>query len=120
MTKILTASVLGFLLLVGCSNRFVVREGPQSVHPGDIVRNVTAPTHQQPQTDTCGASQLQNLVGSPSSEAIKLDIPSSSRHYGSEEHVATDNSSRLNFVHSGTAVESVTDPTSTIIRVFCG
>ena len=120
MAKVLTASVLSFLLLVGCSNRYIVRDGPQSTHPGDTISGVTAPTLEQPQTDTCGAAQFQSLVGRPSSEAIKLDIPSSSRHYGSEEHVATDNSSRLNFVHSGTAVESVTDPTSTIIRVFCG
>ena len=73
-----------------------------------------------PATGTCGASQLQSLVGGPSKAAIKLDIPDSSRHYGSEERVATNTPSRLNFVHSGTAVESVIDPNSTILRVFCG
>lgn len=72
-------------------------------------------------TDACGASQYQNLVGGPSSVAGKLtDIPDDSRHYGSEETVATNNPNRLNFVHSGTAIESVTNPDSTVIRVFCG
>ena len=76
-----------------------------------------------PQTalaDACGASQYQNLVGGPSRAATSLDIPGDSRHYGSEERVATDTPTRLNFVHSGTAFESVTDPKSTIARVFCG
>lgn len=70
--------------------------------------------------DTCGASQFQSLVGGPSSAVTGLDIPGDSRHYGNQEAVATDTPSRLNFVHSGTAIESVTDPNSTVIRVFCG
>lgn len=60
------------------------------------------------------------LVGDPSSAVNGLKIPGDSRHYGSEEHVATDKPSRLNFVHSGTAVQSVNDSKSTVIRVFCG
>lgn len=72
-------------------------------------------------SDQCGASQLQGLVGGPSMAATSLaNIPGSSRHYGSEETVATDNPSRLNFVHSGTAVDSVMNPDSRVIRVFCG
>ncbi len=70
--------------------------------------------------DACGAAQYQNLVGGPSSAVRGLDIPSDSRHYGSEERTATNNPSRLNFVHSGTAFESVTNPNSTVVRVFCG
>jgi len=70
--------------------------------------------------DACGASQYQNLVGGPSSATSGLKIPGDSRHYGREEHVATNKPSRLNFVHSGTAVQSVTNPKSTVIRVFCG
>jgi len=72
-------------------------------------------------SDACGASQYQDLVGGPSSAAMSLrDIPGSSRHYGSEERTATNDPTRLNFVHSGTAIEAVIDPDSTIIRVFCG
>jgi len=71
-------------------------------------------------SDTCGASQYQALVGGPSRAAIDLDIPGDSRHYGSEEAVATNVPSRLNFVHSGTAIEAVVDPNSTVVRVFCG
>ncbi len=70
--------------------------------------------------DTCGAADYQNLVGGPSSSVMGLNIPGDTRHYGSEESPATNNPSRLNFVHSGTAIESVTNPNSTIIRVFCG
>lgn len=70
--------------------------------------------------DNCGASQYQQLVGGPSSATLKLKIPPQSRHYGSEERVATDMPSRLNFIHSGTAFEAVTNPKSTIVRVFCG
>jgi len=71
-------------------------------------------------SDACGASQYQSLVGGPSSATSGLDIPGSSRHYGSEERTATNDPSRLNFVHSGTAIESVIDPNSTVTRVFCG
>lgn len=71
-------------------------------------------------SDACGASRYQNLVGGPSSATSGLKIPGDSRHYGREERVATDTPSRLNFVHSGTAVESVTNPKSKVIRVFCG
>lgn len=71
-------------------------------------------------SDACGASQYQKLVGGPSSATTGLTIPGDSRHYGREERVATDKPSRLNFVHSGTATESVINPKSTVIRVFCG
>nr|WP_319250439.1 hypothetical protein [uncultured Celeribacter sp.] len=71
-------------------------------------------------TDQCGASKYRHLVGGPSSATIGLDIPDNSRHYGREERVATDKPSRLNFVHSGTAVESVTNPGSKVVAVFCG
>ena len=71
-------------------------------------------------SNTCGAAQLQNLVGGPSSAVTGLNIPSDSRHYGSEERTATDNPYRLNFVHSGTAIDAVIDPKSTVVRVFCG
>lgn len=72
-------------------------------------------------SDQCGAGQLQGLVGGPSMAVMSLaNIPADSRHYGSEEPVATDNPSRLNFVHSGTAVDSVMNPASRVIRVFCG
>ncbi len=72
-------------------------------------------------SDQCGAGQFQSLVGGPSMAVTSLaNIPGSSRHYGSEETVATDNPSRLNFVHSGTAVDSVMNPDSRVIRVFCG
>ncbi len=73
-----------------------------------------------PTSDACGASRYQKLVGGPSSATAGLKIPADSRHYGSEERVATDTPTRLNFVHSGTAVQSVTDPKSKVIRVFCG
>ena len=71
-------------------------------------------------TDACGASRYQGLAGGPSSAVMGLDIPGDSRHYGSEERVATDTPSRLNFVHSGSAAEAVTNPKSTVVRVFCG
>jgi hypothetical protein len=71
-------------------------------------------------TDACGASQFQSMVGGPSSAAMALDIPGDSRHYGRAERTAINDPSRLNFVHSGTAIESVTDPNATIVRVFCG
>lgn len=71
-------------------------------------------------SDACGASRYQKLVGGPSSATTGLKIPGDSRHYGSEEPVATDTPTRLNFVHSGTAVQSVTNPKSKVIRVFCG
>ncbi|WP_039019559.1 hypothetical protein [Halocynthiibacter namhaensis] len=71
-------------------------------------------------SDACGASQFEHLVGGPSRATIGLDIADDSRHYGSEERVATNVPTRLNFIHSGTAFESVTDPSSTIIKVFCG
>lgn len=70
--------------------------------------------------DACGASLHQKYVGGPSSATSALKIPDNSRHYGRHERTATDTPSRLNFVHSGTAVESVTDPKSTVLRVFCG
>lgn len=73
-----------------------------------------------PTSDACGASRYQKLVGGPSSATTGLKIPGGSRHYGREEPVSTNTPSRLNFVHSGTAVESVTNPKSTVIRVFCG
>lgn len=70
--------------------------------------------------DACGASQYQKYVGGPSSATSALKIPENSRHYGRHERTAADTPSRLNFVHSGTAVESVTNPKSTVVRVFCG
>lgn len=72
------------------------------------------------QSDSCGASQLQHLVGGPSRATLGLNIPGDSRHYGSEEPVATNMPSRLNIVHSGTAVDSVVNPSSTVVRIFCG
>jgi hypothetical protein len=71
-------------------------------------------------SDTCGASQYQNLVGGPSKAASALNVPGNTRHYGNEEIVATDNAARLNFVHSGTAFDAVVDPSSTVTQVFCG
>jgi hypothetical protein len=71
-------------------------------------------------SDTCGAAQYQSLVGGPSSAVTGLNLPGTSRHYGSEERTATDTPYRLNFVHSGTAIDAVIDPNSTVIRVFCG
>ncbi len=80
----------------------------------------TTSTNASADADACGASQYQNLVGGPSSAVMTLSIPGDSRHYGSEESVATNDPTRLNFVHSGTAFEAVTDPNSTVLRVFCG
>lgn len=71
-------------------------------------------------SDACGASQFQHLVGGPSSEMIGLNIPESSRHYGSKETVAADKPTRLNIVHSGTATEAVTNPASKVVRIVCG
>lgn len=82
--------------------------------------SVAPPSTTASASDACGASQFQSLVGGPSSAVSGLDIPGDSRHYGREEAVATDNPSRLNFVHSGTAIESVTNPNSTVVRIFCG
>jgi hypothetical protein len=79
--------------------------------------NTTTPSAS---SDACGASQYQALVGGPSRAAFDLDVPGDSRHYGRSEAVATNVPSRLNFVHSGTAVEAVADPSSTVVRVFCG
>lgn len=70
--------------------------------------------------DSCGASAYESFLGGPSSAVFDLDIPGTSRHYGSAEAVATDNPSRLNFVHSGTAIEAVADPSSRVVQVFCG
>jgi hypothetical protein len=80
----------------------------------------TAPSQPATTSDACGASRYKNLVGGPSSAVFALPIPGSSRHYGSQERPATDDPSRLNIVHSGTAVDAVIDPNSTILRVFCG
>ncbi|MBU2934584.1 hypothetical protein [Pacificibacter sp. 1_MG-2023] len=138
MKSALTLCILG-AALAGCtqgSDNLPVRTTPQAQHPSDWARAQSgivsvqnarstvamAPVPQGnpvPQ-DTCGASQYQSLVGGPSRATSTLNIPGSSRHYGSQENVATNTPSRLNFVHSGTAVESVIDPTSTVIRVFCG
>ena len=59
---------------------------------------------------------------SASSSAVMAlsGIPGDARHYGSEERVATDNPARLNFVHSGTAVDALMNPESRVIRIFCG
>lgn len=79
-----------------------------------------APVRVAAVADTCGAAAYQALVDGPSSAVFGLPIPGSSRHYGSDERTATDTPSRLNFVHSGTAVDAVVDPASTVQRVFCG
>ncbi|MBU2868205.1 hypothetical protein [Pacificibacter marinus] len=133
MKTILKICILG-AALAGCtqgSGNLPVRTTPQAQHPSQWAR---AQSHATPsytaasavtvapveQADTCGASRYQSLVGGPSRATSGLNIPSSSRHYGSDEIVATNTPSRLNFVHSGTAVESVIDPMSKVIRVFCG
>lgn len=77
------------------------------------------PVASQSASDACGAFAYANLVGGPSSAVMALDIPGTSRHYGSQERVATNDPSRLNFVHSGTAFEAVADPSSTVVRAFC-
>ena len=79
--------------------------------------NMTGPSAS---SDTCGASRYQALVGGPSRAVFDLDVPGDTRHYGRSEAVATNVPTRLNFVHSGTAIEAVADPSSTIVRVFCG
>ncbi len=120
-------------LAAGCSNSgsLPVRNGPQEIHPSDWQRmqngTMEAPSSNladrmmgSSQSDTCGATQLQYLVAGPSSATRGLNISGDSRHYGSNESVATNTPSRLNIVHSGTAVESVSDPNSTVVRVFCG
>jgi outer membrane biosynthesis protein TonB len=85
----------------------------------DAMRN-PSPQAEVTFTDTCGAAQYQRLVGGPSNAISGLPIPGSARHYGSAEPVATDVPSRLNFVHSGTAIDILLNPASTITRVFCG
>ena len=105
MKKQFLILTVGLAFISGCTSSSPVGNGPQAAHAV---------------ADTCGAPQFQSLVGGPSKAVFGLDIPGSSRHYGSKEHVATDTPSRLNFVHSGTAVEAVMDPHSTILRVFCG
>lgn len=119
-------------VLSACSTSgSAVRNGPQALNPVTGVADYpaaaasaaseTSATEGVAKTsDACGASQFQSLVGGPSSATFGLDIPGSSRHYGREERVATDTPTRLNFVHSGTAVDAVTNPNATVIRVFCG
>lgn len=130
MKSALKFCILG-AALAGCTQGTLpVRTTPQAQHPSDWARaqsgaapvqNVQSTMAMAPASqDTCGASQYQSLVGGPSRATSTLNILGSSRHYGSQEIVATNTPSRLNFVHSGTAVESVIDPTSTVIRVFCG
>jgi len=71
--------------------------------------------------DDCGASQLQHLVGGPSHATADLDVPESARHYGVDDLVTTDFSpARLNFVHSSSGAAALTDPASTVIRIYCG
>ncbi|MDG1449787.1 MAG: hypothetical protein P8Q93_07775 [Ascidiaceihabitans sp.] len=107
-------------IVAGCSQELEVRHGPQAIHPSDWRYASDGAISTSASLDSCGASSYQNLVGGPSKATIQLDIPAGSRHYGSEEVVATDTPSRLNFVHSGTDIESVTNPNSTVLRVFCG
>ena len=81
----------------------------------------TTPTEVAQSDDACGASQYHHLVGGPSRATTDLDVPGNSRHYGIEELVTTDFSpARLNFVHSGTAIEAVIAPGSTVVRIYCG
>ena len=117
-------------VLAGCSrgsDGVAVRNGPQAVHPSSTVQaqmgTAVSPVAQYSagtQGDSCGAAQYQSLVGGPSSATFGLQIPGDSRHYGRSERVATDTPSRLNFVHSGSAVDAVVNPRSTVTRVFCG
>ena len=72
-------------------------------------------------TDACGAQKLQHLVGGLSSATRNLDVLGNSRHYGSEEKIDPRIvKTRLNFVHNGSAVDSVINPKSKVIRIFCG
>ena len=129
--KKLSFALLSGVILASCgSNDVSIRSGPQDLHPvtglpiGTTVSSAeTAPsvtTVSSATSDACGAAQYQYIVGQPSKNTLSLNIPGDSRHYGSTERVATNNPNRLNFVHSGTAVEAVTDPNSTVIKVFCG
>lgn len=137
MTNWTYGALAAVVLTAGCADvtrgMNDVRNGPQSQSPSTIATPTTvalpqaAPVAPQPvvttaaQNNACGAAQYQSLVNGPSSAAFALaNIPGSSRHYGSQEAVANDTPSRLNFVHSGTAVEAVIDPASTILRIFCG
>ena len=121
MVKLVLTSTLSLSLLSGCSSNLEIRNSPQTIDPTGSRSSMAAPVSARLSTDTCGASQFQSLVGGPSSAATSLsNIPGTSRHYGSDERVATNTSSRLNFVHSGTAIEALMDPKSTIKRVFCG
>ncbi len=146
MKSITGIAALSVLILGACSSRdnLPVRHGPQPIHPAEYVRksapvaqaapaSVVAngpyttittysyePKNPVPNADACGAAQYQNLVGGPSSAVQSISVPGATRHYGSEETTETGFSSRLNFVHSGTAIDAVTDPSSTVTRVFCG
>lgn len=124
------ASVVLLTCMASCSStqNLPVRNGPQAIHPADWQRvqngemqpttvNSSVPGKQ---SDACGAAQLQYLVGGPSSATLRLNIAGDSRHYGGQERVATNVPTRLNFVHSGTATDAVIDPSSTVVRVFCG
>ena len=83
-------------------------------------QQTTTPQTETRVQDACGADRYQGLVGGPSSAVSTLNIPGDSRHYGRTDATAHDTPERLNFVHSGTALESVINPNSTVIRVFCG
>ena len=98
----------------------VAVSAPVAAPATGAIATTAAPVQAAATADRCGAARYQALVGGPSSAVFGLPIPGSSRHYGSEERPATDTPSRLNFVHSGTAIDAVVDPTSTVQRVFCG
>ncbi|MBB3993901.1 hypothetical protein GGR95_001532 [Sulfitobacter undariae] len=118
--KLVLVAAFSATLLSACSSNLEVRNGPQEIHPSSYLNTGPVSQATPARTDACGASQLQHLVGGPSKATHSLKIPGDSRHYGRSEKVATDTPSRLNFVHSGTDIESVTNPKSKVIRVFCG
>jgi len=73
-------------------------------------------------SDACGASKYQYLVGGPASAANSLKIDPNSRHYGRAERIDRNIvPTRLNFVVStDSVIDSITNPKAKIIRVFCG
>ncbi|AWB49596.1 hypothetical protein HYN69_14795 [Gemmobacter aquarius] len=123
---VIVPAFLALVSLTACSGPSPYEVTAAAMGSGAVVAAPyqTAPTYQAvnvaKSTDACGASQYQSLVGGPSMAAVSLNIPGSSRHYGSDEPVATNVPSRLNFVHSGSAVDAVADPASRVVRVFCG
>lgn len=123
---VIVPAFLGLVTLAACSGQSPYEVTAAAMGSGAMVAAPyqTVPAYRAvnvvQSTDACGASQYQSLVGGPSMAAMPLNIPDDSRHYGSDEPVATNVPSRLNFVHSGSAVDAVTDPSSRVVRVFCG